>query len=146
LTGDKNLPEKEKPDTLAEMEPLFAAVAHGCAAGLHQEALIDDVLAADQERRGAYTFHKLGAFGADLAALSHFFQVPWSQPATGLTEEDKALVLSFKKRDIKKGTGKFQPKKIKVLSRPQAQGQFLHLNCHGDIKVIKIIRFYVEFF
>jgi hypothetical protein len=30
----KNLPEKEQPDTLEAMEPLFAAVAHGCEAGL----------------------------------------------------------------------------------------------------------------
>ena len=30
---------KELPDTLEEMAPLFAAVAHGCLAGRHQEAL-----------------------------------------------------------------------------------------------------------
>ena len=35
----KNLPSKPQPDTLAEMQPLFRAVAHGCAAGLHQQAL-----------------------------------------------------------------------------------------------------------
>ncbi|SKA69228.1 NB-ARC domain-containing protein, partial [Thiothrix eikelboomii] len=35
----KALPEKEFPDTLEEMQPLFSAVAHGCAAGLHQQAL-----------------------------------------------------------------------------------------------------------
>jgi hypothetical protein len=35
----KNLPEKELPDTLEELEPLFTAVAHGCLAGLHQQAL-----------------------------------------------------------------------------------------------------------
>ncbi|MCP5047132.1 MAG: toll/interleukin-1 receptor domain-containing protein, partial [bacterium] len=34
----KNLPKKELPDSLQEMEPLFSAVAHGCLAGLHQEA------------------------------------------------------------------------------------------------------------
>ncbi|MCP4646634.1 MAG: hypothetical protein GY852_02720, partial [bacterium] len=38
----KDLPEKELPDTLEEMESLFAAVAHGCQAGRHQETL-DDV-------------------------------------------------------------------------------------------------------
>jgi hypothetical protein len=32
----KNVPEKELPDTLEEMEPLFAAVAHGCQAELHE--------------------------------------------------------------------------------------------------------------
>ena len=90
----KNLPEKELPDTLPEMEPLFAAVAHGCMAGLHQETL-DDVY-WQRIRRGneAYTLHKLGAFGADLAVLSHFFQVPWSQPAASLKEEDKAFMLN----------------------------------------------------
>ena len=35
----KDLPSKEQPDTLEEMQPLFRAVAHGCAAGLHQQAL-----------------------------------------------------------------------------------------------------------
>ena len=29
----------ELPDTLEAMAPLYAAVAHGCAAGRHQEAL-----------------------------------------------------------------------------------------------------------
>ena len=35
----KNLPSKPQPDTLAEMQPLFRAVAHGCAAGQHQQAI-----------------------------------------------------------------------------------------------------------
>ena len=30
---------KEYPDTIEEMAPLYAAVAHGCRAGRHQEAL-----------------------------------------------------------------------------------------------------------
>ncbi|MCP5049959.1 MAG: ATP-binding protein, partial [bacterium] len=32
---------KQLPDTLKEMEPLFAAVAHGCMAGKHQETLLE---------------------------------------------------------------------------------------------------------
>jgi tetratricopeptide (TPR) repeat protein len=92
----KNLPKKKHPDTLAEMEPLFAAVAHGCKAGLHQEALIE-VYYRRIQRDGQtnYCCDNLGAFGADLAAVSHFFEVPWRQPAAGLTEEAKALVLSW---------------------------------------------------
>ncbi|UCH98017.1 MAG: tetratricopeptide repeat protein, partial [Candidatus Aminicenantes bacterium] len=90
----KNLPKKKFPDTLPEMEPLFAAVAHGCAAGLHQEAMDDVFWQRIRREKEQYTYHKLGAYGADLAALSHFFQVPWSQPAAGLTEEDnKGFVL-----------------------------------------------------
>jgi tetratricopeptide (TPR) repeat protein len=91
----KNLPEKELPNTLAEMEPLFAAVAHGCAAGLHREALDDVYWQRIKRGNEHYSTSKLGAFGADLAAMSHFFQVPWSQPEPGLTEEDKAIVLNL---------------------------------------------------
>ena len=37
----KGVPDREQPDTLNEMEPLFAAIRHGCAAGLHQQALAE---------------------------------------------------------------------------------------------------------
>ncbi len=90
----KNLPKKEFPGTLPEMEPLFAAVAHGCAAGLHREARDDVYWKRISRGKEAYMVYKLGAFGADLAALSHFFQLPWSQPTAGLTEADKAFVLN----------------------------------------------------
>jgi len=92
----KDLPEKELPDTLQEMEPLFAAVAHGCKAGLHNEARYDvflkRIIRGGQE---SYITRKLGAFGSYLSVLSNFFEKPWSQPATGLPEEKKALVLSW---------------------------------------------------
>jgi len=92
----KDLPKKEFPDTLAEMEPLFAAVAHGCIAGLYQEARYE-VYYKRIQRGGNinYCCSKLGAFGSDLACLSHFFAVPWGLPAAELTVADKALVLSW---------------------------------------------------
>lgn len=91
----KNLPEKELPDTLKEMEPLLAAVRHGCMAGKHQEVLVD--VFRERIRRGNehYTFNKLGAFGADLSCLSYFFEIPWYKPAPGLPEHVKAVVLSW---------------------------------------------------
>ena len=91
----KNLPEKELPDTLEEMEPLFAAVTHGCLAGKHQEALDDVFYERIYRKNEKYSVHKLGAFGADLAALSNFFDPPWRRPAAGLTDADKAVVLSW---------------------------------------------------
>ena len=77
---------KELPDTIEEMAPLFAAVAHGCQAGRHQEAL--DEVYWRRIRRGEESFSskKLGAFGADLAALSGFFDPPWRQPVAALSE------------------------------------------------------------
>jgi hypothetical protein len=75
---------KEYPETLAEMAPLYAAAAHGCQAGRHQEA------------RGNKFFNtkELGALGAELAVLSGFFDPPWGTLMDGLREESKGFVLN----------------------------------------------------
>ena len=91
----KNLPEKELPDKLEEMEPLFAAVMHGCLAGKHQEAMDDVFFNRIRRQNELYTFHKLGAFGADLSCLSNFFESLWDKPASGLREEFKTPTLSW---------------------------------------------------
>jgi tetratricopeptide (TPR) repeat protein len=85
---------KELPDTMEEMSPLFAAVSHGCAAGRHQEAL-DKVYWQRILREGKhFNRNMLGAYGADLAALSSFFEILWEQPVAGLTDDAKSFVLS----------------------------------------------------
>ncbi|MGX9728794.1 MAG: hypothetical protein ACTFAK_16220 [Candidatus Electronema sp. VV] len=84
---------KELPDTLEEMEPLFAAVRHGCAAGMHQQALDEVYFQRIQRQQDDYLSNKLGAFAANLAVLAHFFAIPWSMPAVELTAVDKAVVL-----------------------------------------------------
>jgi hypothetical protein len=91
----KNLPKKELPDTLEEMEPLFAAVAHGCQAGKHNEAEKDIYWKRIDRGNEFYSTDKLGAFGSDLAVLSNFFDIPWSNPVYGLPDKIKALVLSW---------------------------------------------------
>jgi tetratricopeptide (TPR) repeat protein len=92
----KNLPEKEYPDTLEEMEPLFAAVAHGCLAGKYQE-VVEKVYYSRIQRDGQtnYCCTRLGAFGADLAAVANFFEELWNRPAAGLSEFAKAAVLNW---------------------------------------------------
>jgi tetratricopeptide (TPR) repeat protein len=85
---------RDLPDTLEEMAPLYAAVVHGCQAGRHQE-VFDAVFWKRIRREGeAFSWRKLGAFGADLAAVSQFFDPPWSQPVTALTVGDQALLLN----------------------------------------------------
>ena len=83
----------ELPDTLEEMAPLFAAVAHGCAAGRHQEAY--DKVYRQRIQRGNEFFStkKLGAFGADLAGLAQFFDSPWRRPLASFNDDRKAFVL-----------------------------------------------------
>lgn len=84
----------ERPCTLEAMAPLFAAVAHCCAAGRHQEALLEVYWRRIQRGNEFFTTTILGAFGADLAALAGFFDPPWRRPVAGLRESDKAFVLN----------------------------------------------------
>ncbi|MCP5103529.1 MAG: toll/interleukin-1 receptor domain-containing protein, partial [bacterium] len=90
----KNLPEKEYPDTLKELEPLYTAVTHGCLAGKHQEAL--DEVYWKRIKRGDehYSTRKLGSFGSDLAALSGFFTPPWEKLVDKISEATKAFFLN----------------------------------------------------
>jgi tetratricopeptide (TPR) repeat protein len=83
----------EFPDTIEEMTPLYAAVAHGCAAGRYQEAL--DEMYWDRISRGDRSFNmkNLGAVGANLAILVSFFNLPWQQPVSIFNEDDAAYLL-----------------------------------------------------
>ena len=95
----KTLPQKlygkKFPDTLAEMQPLFSVVAHGCAAGLHQQALYKVYWPRIKRKEVHYLTKKLGAFSDDLAVVAHFFTTPWQLPAVDLTDHAKAIVLSW---------------------------------------------------
>jgi tetratricopeptide (TPR) repeat protein len=97
----KDLPEKELPDTIPEMEPLFAAVAHGCKAGLHNEVLSNVWWKRIRRKNEYYSTNKPGAFGADLAALSHFFERPWNRLVWGVPDDKKADVLICAALDLR---------------------------------------------
>ncbi|HZT60658.1 MAG TPA: hypothetical protein VFA21_18785, partial [Pyrinomonadaceae bacterium] len=85
---------KELPDTLEEMEPLYQAVAHGCTAKRHQETLGDVYWLRIQREQEAFNTKKLGAIGAELAALTGFFNPPWERPVSALNENFKGYVLN----------------------------------------------------
>ena len=89
----KTVPEKDQPDTLAEMAPLFQAIHHGCQAGRRQGAL-DEVYFHRVSRDEFYLWRKLGANGSNLAAIASFFDPPWKQPATDLAQSDRAWLLN----------------------------------------------------
>lgn len=86
---------KELPDTLDEMTPLFHAIGHACAAGLHQEAF--DEVYTKRVRRGNESFinKQLGAFGSNLGALAHFFDTPWGTVSPNLSPPDRAAALNY---------------------------------------------------
>ena len=85
--------EGDQP-TLEDLQPLYQAVAHGCQAGLQQEA--HDNVYHDRIQRGneAYSTKKLGAFGSDLGAVVCFFEPPWSRVSPRSTTTTKRLLSS----------------------------------------------------
>ncbi len=85
---------KEFPETVEEMGPLYAAVVHGCRAGRNQEALDEVFWKRIQRGEEFFNLRKLGAFGAEVAVLSAFFDPPWERLTPGLTEPDQAYVLN----------------------------------------------------
>jgi hypothetical protein len=62
------------PDSVREMEPLFLAVICGCQAGLFREALHEVYLPRIQRGDASFAVKILGARGALLSALVHFFE------------------------------------------------------------------------
>ena len=92
------------PDTIEMMTSLYAAVTHGCEAGRHQE-VFDEVyshriLRISRKGEEFFSTKKLGAFAADLAALTSFFEKPWQQPVRKLRQPDKASVLAMAGFDL----------------------------------------------
>ena len=89
---------EHRPDTLAGLQPLYQAVAHGCQAGMYEEARAQ--VYRDRIQRGTngpdafYSTSKLGAIGSDLAAVACFFERPWTVVSHQLSEADQAWLLN----------------------------------------------------
>jgi tetratricopeptide (TPR) repeat protein len=85
--------------TLADLAPLYHAIAHGCRAGRYKDAL-GEVYMNRICRRGPdgkvefYASRKLGALGSNLAAISWFFDKPYEAATAALTPPDRAWVLT----------------------------------------------------
>ena len=81
------------PDTLAEMQPLFHAVQHGVKARRAQETLDEVLWRRIEHGDETHIMRTLGAFGPELAAFTHFFEVPWRTPLRELKASDRAWLL-----------------------------------------------------
>src|SRR5262249_49633664 len=88
-----------KTPTLESLAPLYQAIAHGSRADRRREALRNIYVDRICRRRADgriefYSSKKLGAVGADLAAISWFFEKPYETAFAALTAPDQAFVLS----------------------------------------------------
>lgn len=138
-TSDKSEP------TLEDLQPLYQAVAHGCHAGLHDEC-VQVFWIRILRRNEHYTWHKLGAYSSELAAHVNFFEVPWTQLPSSLSESYKAWVLNeaaFCLRAIGRLTEALEPMRaavkfsVKEENWEEAAGSSLNLSelelAYGDI-------------
>ena len=86
---------EHQPDTIEGLQPLYQAVAHGCQAGMYQQAREDvfrDRILRGTGPGGFYSTRKLGAIGADLGAIACFFDSPWSRVTAKLTADQSWLL------------------------------------------------------
>ena len=88
------------PDSFRDMEPLFLAVICGCRAGLFLEALHEIYIPRIQRGNASFAANVLGARGAVLSVLAHFFEHGrWGSLAEmgvegqSLTAEDHLYIL-----------------------------------------------------
>jgi predicted ATPase len=88
------------PDSFREMEPLFLAVICGCNADLFREALHEVYIPRIQRGKAAFAANVLGARGALLSVLVHFFEhgrwgslVQMGVERQSLTAEDQLFIL-----------------------------------------------------
>jgi serine/threonine protein kinase/tetratricopeptide (TPR) repeat protein len=91
----------ELPDTFRQMEPLFLAVICGCNAGLFRAALHEVYIPRIQQGNASFAANVLGAGGALLSVLVHFFEHGrWDSPVKmgvegqSLTAEDQLFILT----------------------------------------------------
>lgn len=84
--------DKDEP-TLEDLQPLYQAVAHGCHAGLQQEAC-DNIYFARILRSDQYSWKRLGAFASDLGAVACFFECPWSRISSKIESFEQAWLLA----------------------------------------------------
>jgi serine/threonine protein kinase len=87
------------PDSFSDMEPLFLAVICGCNAGLFREMLHEIYIPRIQRGNAFFAADVLGARGALLATLVHFFDDGrWESPlkvgteGQSLTTDDKLFI------------------------------------------------------
>jgi tetratricopeptide (TPR) repeat protein len=91
----------ELPDSFRDMEPLFLAVICGCNASLFREALHEVYIPRIQQGNASFAANVLGAAGALLSVLVHFFENGrWDSPVKmgvegqSLTVEDQLFILT----------------------------------------------------
>ena len=86
---------KAFPTTLQDMSLLYEAVAHGCEANRYQQVMEEVLERRIHRGKEQFSWKKLGAFGAELEALSKFFDPPWQRVVTELNTRSQMLIQAW---------------------------------------------------
>jgi serine/threonine protein kinase/predicted ATPase len=120
------------PNSFKEMEPLLSAVICGCNAELYREALHEIYIPRIQRGNACFAANVLGARGALLSVLVHFFeQGCWASPVqTGseehsLTAEDQPYILMQTGLYLTATRGMAAPETKTFYERVESLGQSL---------------------
>jgi len=89
----QKVPQKQQPDTLEDLKPLYRAVVHGCLAGEYKKAreiYLHRILRGDNH----YSWHSLGLYSFELPTLLSFFPDGWKNSTqNGLLLEEQVWLL-----------------------------------------------------
>ena len=77
------------------MSPLFAAIAHGCAAEREEETFVELYWPRIAHGEAYFATRKLGLYGQELAVLANFFETPFTAPSPRLTADHRGLILNL---------------------------------------------------
>jgi hypothetical protein len=134
-----------RPDTLAGLQPLYQAVAHGCKAGLYRESC--EEVYRDRILRGAghdgfYSIRTLGVFGADLGAVAAFFVEPWRRVAPQLDERNQVWLLNeaaFRLRALGRLAEALDPMRMGAEQAAQQAAWHGAAISHGNLSQLELI-------
>ncbi|WP_293390115.1 TIR and AAA domain-containing protein [Nevskia sp.] len=80
--------------SLGDLQPFYQAIAHGCCAGLQEEAFHKVYLKRIKQSDEGYSANRLGAFSSDLGAVACFFDRQWDEPSLLLTQPSRDWLLN----------------------------------------------------
>jgi tetratricopeptide (TPR) repeat protein len=87
--------DEGKAPTLEDLAPLYQAIAHGCRAGRHQEAVEHICRWQGDGKPEYYAIRQLGAVGTDLTAIACFFEKPFERPTATLENASQSWILNL---------------------------------------------------
>src|SRR3981189_1769278 len=122
------------PDSFREMEPLFLAAICGCNAGLYRETLHEVYILRIQRGDASFAANVLGARGALLSVLVHFFEsLRWDSPLEigreerSLTADDHVFILAEAAINLTVTRGMGAPEARICYERVEAFGRLVNL-------------------